>query len=99
MPDHDSPIVGLFLTADPVVKGVMILLLAASMACWAIILEKSMAVAGAKAQARAFEAAIADGGGLDTVFSGLPVAIAAAGRGTSSPTARSPRSTSRPSST
>ncbi|PWC64132.1 flagellar motor protein MotA [Azospirillum sp. TSH7] len=80
MPDHDFSIVGLFLAADPVVKGVMILLLAASMACWAIILEKSMALARAKAQARAFEAAVAGGGGLDTVFSGLPAAIAAAGR-------------------
>ena len=80
MPDHDFSIVGLFLAADPVVKGVMILLLAASMACWAIILEKSMALARAKAQARACAPAVASGGGLDTVFSGRPAAIAAAGR-------------------
>ncbi len=39
---HDFSIYGLILQADPVVKTVMALLVIASVACWAIILEKSI---------------------------------------------------------
>jgi len=39
-PVHDFSIYGLILQADPVVKTVMALLVIASVACWAIILEK-----------------------------------------------------------
>jgi TolQ protein len=39
---HDFSIYGLILQADPVVKTVMLLLAVASVACWAIILEKSV---------------------------------------------------------
>jgi TolQ protein len=39
---HDFSIYGLILQADPVVKTVMLLLAIASVACWAIILEKSV---------------------------------------------------------
>jgi len=37
---HDYSMLGLFLQADPIVKGVMILLILASVVCWGIIIEK-----------------------------------------------------------
>ena len=37
---HDYSVWGLVMQADPVVKGVMLLLVLASVACWAIIFEK-----------------------------------------------------------
>lgn len=49
----------LFLAADPVVKGVMALLAVASVACWAIILDKTVRIAGLRRQARRFEAVVA----------------------------------------
>jgi len=39
---HDYSMLGLFLQADPIVKGVMILLIAASVVCWGIIIDKTM---------------------------------------------------------
>ena len=39
---HDFSLYGMFMGADPIVKGVMILLVAASIICWAIILEKTV---------------------------------------------------------
>jgi biopolymer transport protein ExbB/TolQ len=39
-PVHDLSPWGLFLQADPVVKGVMLLLVLASIACWTVIVEK-----------------------------------------------------------
>ncbi|TDH63822.1 flagellar motor protein MotA [Dankookia rubra] len=46
-----SPIT-LVLQADPVVQGVMALLLLASLACWAIIIEKAVTLRGLARQAR-----------------------------------------------
>lgn len=40
---HDLSPLGLFMMADPIVKGVMLLLLVASIACWGIIIEKMIA--------------------------------------------------------
>ena len=40
MEPHSFSIYGMYMAADPVVKGVMILLVLASIACWAIVLEK-----------------------------------------------------------
>jgi biopolymer transport protein ExbB/TolQ len=39
-PAHDYTVWGLVMQADPVVKGVMLILVLASVACWAIIFEK-----------------------------------------------------------
>ena len=39
---HDYSMLGLFLQADPIVKAVMILLIAASVICWGIIIDKIM---------------------------------------------------------
>lgn len=54
---HDLSFVGLFLQADPVVKGVMILLVLASLGCWTIIIDKFLRLALVRRQARAFEKA------------------------------------------
>lgn len=52
---HDFTMWGLFLQADWVVKGVMILLLLASFYCWAIIFEKFLTLKSAKIRAEQFE--------------------------------------------
>ena len=52
---HDFSMWGLFMQADWVVKGVMILLLLASFYCWAIIFEKFITLKTAKARAEQFE--------------------------------------------
>lgn len=62
---HDMSFVGLFLQADPIVKGVMILLVVASIACWTVVFEKIVRLAAAKRQAKAFEALVRSGGSLD----------------------------------
>ncbi|ODA67448.1 Biopolymer transport protein ExbB [Methyloligella halotolerans] len=46
----DYTVYGLVMAADPVVKGVMILLVLASVACWAIIFEKLIRVAALNRQ-------------------------------------------------
>jgi len=56
-PTHDLSFLGLFLQADPIVKGVMILLVLASLGCWTIILDKLMRIMAIRRQARAFETA------------------------------------------
>jgi biopolymer transport protein TolQ len=40
-PAHDLSMVALFLAADPIVKGVMILLVLASVACWTVVIDKT----------------------------------------------------------
>ncbi len=55
---HDMSMLGLFLQADPIVKGVMILLFIASIACWAIILDKTVRVSRARRAAQAFAGAV-----------------------------------------
>jgi biopolymer transport protein ExbB/TolQ len=42
----DFSVYGLMMHADPVVKGVLVLLVLASVACWAIILEKAIRLIG-----------------------------------------------------
>lgn len=44
MPAHDFSIYGMIMAADPVVKGVLLLLALASVACWAIMFEKTVRV-------------------------------------------------------
>ena len=46
---------GLFLAADPLVKAVMLLLVLASIWCWAIIVDKVGAVRRERRQADEFE--------------------------------------------
>ena len=56
-----SPL-ALFLAADPVVKGVMLLLLLASIACWAILIDKLVRIGSLRRQAGRLERAVAGGG-------------------------------------
>lgn len=61
VPAHDMSFLSLFLQADLIVKGVMILLVLASLVCWTIIFDKLVRYASIKRQARAFEAAARSG--------------------------------------
>jgi biopolymer transport protein TolQ len=65
---HDITMLGLFLQADWVVKSVMLMLLFASVWCWAIIIEKLMRIRKMNAQADAFEDAFWSGGSLDALY-------------------------------
>ena len=60
LPPDLSPL-ALFLAADPVVKGVMVLLLLASVACWAILLDKLARIGSLRRQAGRLEREIARG--------------------------------------
>ncbi|PWC32155.1 protein TolQ [Azospirillum sp. TSO22-1] len=65
---HQITIWGLFWQADLLVKLVMIMLLAASVWCWAIIIEKLMRIRRLNAQADAFEESFWSGGSLDALY-------------------------------
>ncbi|RAI60733.1 MotA/TolQ/ExbB proton channel family protein [Roseicella frigidaeris] len=55
-PVHDLSPLALFLQADPVVKGVMLLLALASLACWTIIIEKLFVLIRLRRETRALAA-------------------------------------------
>ncbi|MXQ11265.1 MotA/TolQ/ExbB proton channel family protein [Microvirga makkahensis] len=78
-PTHDLSFLGLFLQADPIVKGVMILLVLASLGCWTIILDKLLRLMAVRRQARAFETAARAGGKLDPQMPGTSGRVVAAG--------------------
>ncbi|MFN4090084.1 MAG: protein TolQ [Alphaproteobacteria bacterium] len=65
---HDLTPWGLFLQADPVVKAVMLLLVLASIWCWAIIIDKVRRLRRLRAQADAFEDSFWSGGPLDDLY-------------------------------
>src|SRR5690606_20495730 len=65
---HDMSPWGLFLQADPIVKGGMLLLILASIWCWAIIIEKVRRLRRLTAQADAFEASFWSGGPRDDLY-------------------------------
>lgn len=64
----DLSLLSLFLQADWVVKGVIVLLLLASVWVWAIILEKSLTLRRANRAANAFEDRFWSGGSLDELY-------------------------------
>ncbi len=68
---HDFSFLGLFLQADPIVKGVMVLLVIASIACWTVVFEKLVRLAAARRQARAFEALVRSGSSLEGEHKGI----------------------------
>ncbi len=76
---HDLSFLGLFLQADPIVKGVMILLVLASLGCWTIIIEKALRARSVRRQARAFETAARKGDRLQPESTSLLGRIVAAG--------------------
>ncbi|HYC05444.1 MAG TPA: protein TolQ [Azospirillaceae bacterium] len=65
---HDMSALGLFLQADIIVKIVMLMLVAASVWCWAIIIDKSMKMRRMKAAAADFEEQFWSGGSLDQLY-------------------------------
>ncbi|CAO3350870.1 protein TolQ [Azospirillum melinis] len=65
---HEITILGLFWQADAVVKIVMMMLVVASIWCWAIIIEKLMRIRRLNAQADSFEEAFWSGGSLDALY-------------------------------
>jgi biopolymer transport protein TolQ len=65
---HDITLWGLFIQADATVKIVMIMLLLASIWCWAIIIEKLVRVRRLNALADSFEDQFWSGGSLDSLF-------------------------------
>jgi tonB-system energizer ExbB len=66
-PLHDLSPWGLFLQADPVVKGVMLLLVLASLACWTVIFEKLVTLRRLRREARQL-AAMASGERVPTTL-------------------------------
>jgi TolQ protein len=76
---HDLSMLALFLQADPIVKGVMLLLALASVVCWAIILDKIVRVFQLRREARRLEnLARADGLAAETWHPGLIGAVVGA---------------------
>ncbi|MBP0446402.1 MotA/TolQ/ExbB proton channel family protein [Roseomonas sp. SSH11] len=73
---HDLSPLGLFMMADPIVKGVMLLLILASIACWGIIIEKMIAARRLKAEANRLAGAVT---GAATPESGLAAEVIRAG--------------------
>ena len=58
----------LFLKADLIVKLVMLVLIVASIWCWAIIIEKSLRLKRLNSDAAEFEGSFWSGGSLDTLY-------------------------------
>ncbi|MDI3308458.1 MAG: MotA/TolQ/ExbB proton channel family protein [Acetobacteraceae bacterium] len=78
-PMPDFTLLGLVLQADPVVQGVMALLLLASLACWAIIIEKAMVLARLKREVGSLVALAAAGGNTAPEGEGLAATVLRAG--------------------
>ena len=71
MPAGGFSLIELFWTAHPVVRGVMVGLLLASVWAWAIIIEKLMAFRRARREADRFEQMFWSGQSLDELYIGL----------------------------
>lgn len=69
----DFSMISLFLKADIVVKAVIVVLILASVWCWAIIFEKLMAIRKLNARATDFEGAFWSGGSLDDLYDRIGV--------------------------
>jgi len=78
-PPPDFTLLGLVLQADPVVKGVMASLLLASLACWAVIIEKAMVLGRLKREARSLATLAAEGSSTAPEGEGLAAAVLRAG--------------------
>ena len=65
---HDLTIMGLFWAADPLVKFVMLLLVGASIWCWAIIFEKVIGLRREARRTQRFEDEFWSGGSLDNLY-------------------------------
>jgi len=65
---HDFSMISLFLRADLVVKAVIVMLICASVWCWAIIVDKWLSLRRLNGAAREFESNFWSGGSLDDLF-------------------------------
>jgi biopolymer transport protein TolQ len=65
---HDLSIWGLFMSADIIVKTVMLILLGASFWSWAVIFDKLMRLRRLKREAGTFEESFWSGGSLDDLY-------------------------------
>src|SRR4051794_33551334 len=65
---HDLSIWGLFLSADIIVKAVMLILLGASFWSWAVIFDKAMRLRRLRKEAGSFEESFWSGGSLDDLY-------------------------------
>jgi biopolymer transport protein TolQ len=77
---HDFSMLGLFLQADLIVKGVIVLLVGASVVCWAIILDKVLRVLALRREVRRLERVATDERPGDAARGGLTSLVLAAGR-------------------
>ncbi|MDB5557479.1 MAG: tolQ, partial [Enterovirga sp.] len=85
---HDLSLWGLFMSASPVVKLVMLGLLAASVWCWAIIIDKTLLLRRTRVEMDRFEDVFWSGQSLDELYrslkdqpaAGLPAIFVAAMR-------------------
>lgn len=68
---HDMSMFALFMQADWVIKSVMLGLLFASVACWAVIFAKTAAYAKAKREMKAFDRLFASGEPLAQIYARL----------------------------
>ena len=64
----DMSIWGLFMAADPLVKLVMLVLLAASVCCWALVVDKVSSIRRERRLASEFEDSFWSGGSLDELY-------------------------------
>ena len=76
---HDLSMLGLFLQADPIVKGVILLLVGASAVCWAIIIDKVLRVLALRREVCRLELLVAEGHRGDAAPGGLAAMVLAAG--------------------
>ena len=61
----DLSIIGLFMSADPIVQAVMVGLVIVSVCTWAIILDKVLKLRGLRSSIRSFEDSFWSGGDLE----------------------------------
>lgn len=80
VPAHDLSFFGLFLQADLIVKGVMIVLVLASVGCWTIIIDKVVRLMAARRHALAFEKIARSGQAISPVATSLAGRVVSAGR-------------------
>ena len=67
----DMSVFGLFMMADPVVKAVMLLLIGASVWCWAVIFDKLTRIRRQRRGAAEFDEMFWSGGSLDGLYNQL----------------------------
>jgi biopolymer transport protein TolQ len=68
---NDLSIWALVIDASPIVQAVMLLLMIASVASWAIIVKKGRVISRSRRQAEQFETAFWSGGDLSTLYRGI----------------------------